>query len=335
MHKCCKYEELVSVIMAVYNTEESFLRAAIESILDQTYENLEFIIVNDGSDAKTTQVLQSYRDKRIVIINNIENQGLTKSLNIALKYAHGKYIARMDADDISYKERIEQQYHFMEKNKTVSAVGCWTVTDGVVSKYLGKISRDYRKVLMLFINAGICHPSAFIRKTFLQEYSIKYDEQIIKAQDYKLWIDIISSGTIEVLPKKLLYYRKHTGQISIADNKDQKNYDMIIRKSLLKNLCPELTEIEERQFLEYKKIILNVREFDNLLYKIEQSNEKLQLYHPQYLMNEFINLWRRWCKLYIKEYGWTKEILKSGYTWKIFTPSYICCKWKVDFLKKL
>ena len=114
----------VTVLMSVYNGEKH-LREAIDSILNQTFGDFEFLIINDGSTDRTADILQSYQDSRIKIIHNEKNIGLTKSLNKGLKLAKGEYLARMDADDISYPNRLEVQYEYMEKNPNVGIVGSW------------------------------------------------------------------------------------------------------------------------------------------------------------------------------------------------------------------
>ena len=122
---------LVSVIMSVYNTEEHFLRGAIESILVQTYKNFEFIIVDDASEIRYKDILHSYQDKRIQILQNGRNKGLTESLNRALDVCKGDYIARMDSDDINLPERIERQVKYLEEHRDIDVLACVTcVYDG-------------------------------------------------------------------------------------------------------------------------------------------------------------------------------------------------------------
>ena len=113
---------LVSVIMSNYNTPEEYLRESIESILNQTYSHIEFIIVDDCSTDNSLNVIKSYKDDRIVLIENTENLGLTKSLNKALKQAKGEFVARMDADDISLPTRFEKQVAFLKQNSDVDAI---------------------------------------------------------------------------------------------------------------------------------------------------------------------------------------------------------------------
>ena len=112
----------ISVLMPVYNTKEEFLRTAIESILNQTYSNFEFIIINDGSTNNAEDVILSYKDERIVYLKQ-ENKGIVSALNNGWDKASGEYIARMDSDDISLSERFEKQIEFLENNSEYSLVG--------------------------------------------------------------------------------------------------------------------------------------------------------------------------------------------------------------------
>src|SRR3989344_927550 len=114
----------VSVLMSTYNGAV-YLRQAINSILNQTFTDFEFIIVDDNSTDNSGEILRSYNDPRIRIIQNNKNIGLTKSLNKGLKEAQGKYIARMDADDVSLLDRLKEQYNFLEAHPTIALVGSW------------------------------------------------------------------------------------------------------------------------------------------------------------------------------------------------------------------
>src|SRR3990172_12530717 len=117
---------VITVLMSAYNAEK-YLREAIESILNQTFKDFEFIIINDCSTDKTKKIIEEYanKDARIKLINNATNLGLTKSLNIGLKEARGEYVARLDADDVALPERLEKQYEFMNKNRDITLTGAW------------------------------------------------------------------------------------------------------------------------------------------------------------------------------------------------------------------
>ena len=110
---------LVSVVMCNYNTKEEYLRTAIESILSQTYENFEFIIIDDASTGNDIEVIESYHDPRIILLQNESNHHVSYTANRGLAFAHGEYIARMDSDDISLPSRLEKQVLYMQKNRNV------------------------------------------------------------------------------------------------------------------------------------------------------------------------------------------------------------------------
>ncbi|MBO5094459.1 MAG: glycosyltransferase family 2 protein [Lachnospiraceae bacterium] len=284
----------ISVIMSVYDPEENYLREAIESILMQSFPDFEFIIVDDGCCEKIQGLLQEYkkRDDRILIIKNHDNIGLTKSLNKALEQAQGKYIARMDADDVSDKNRLKLQYQYMESHLEIGAVGSFTSDGKKVSRWSWLASSEWRKVNMLFSNYGICHPSAFLRKEILDKYNIKYNEQYKKAQDYDLWVQLLKVTNIKVYPKVLLFYREHAEQISIKNKGEQDFYRDNIRKSSLLELCGNVRETELEQFLHMNQIILDDKDMAIFFNKIQEENLLKKIYNYKILKCELIRLWK-------------------------------------------
>ena len=157
-------EVKVTVLMSVYNTDLKELKEAVESILNQTYKNFEFLIINDGAKNGEIQLIESYKDNRIKILNNEENLGLEKSLNKGLKNAKGKYIVRMDTDDIAHLNRIEKQLEFIEENPQYSIVGSkvnYFDERGIygTSKRVGEIEKED-----LLFGTPFTHPSMIINK---------------------------------------------------------------------------------------------------------------------------------------------------------------------------
>lgn len=313
---------LVSVIMSVYNTKAEYLELSINSILDQTYKNIEFIIIDDGCDLATKKILRSFKDNRINIIENKQNIGLTASLNVGLAYANGKYIARMDADDISLPQRIELQYQYMERNPNVAALGSWVNCNGEIHKHYGSIPWKIRKVYMLFGNAGIAHPSAFLRRDILLDNHIRYDENIKKAQDYKLWVDLIKVGKIEVYPQVLLYYRMSEECISKKYSAEQINYTNIIRKNVVRELYDKVLDEELEQFLDFSKKLLEPKAVQELLNKIIEYNIKKGLYDQKILIYEMTRMWGIYVANCLSKKCFDKDLCC---TWllRIFTPAYI------------
>ena len=220
---------MISVLMSVYKEPIDWLKQSIDSILNQTFTDFEFIIVCDNPQyEKGIGILKEYatKDSRIVLLFNKENIGLTKSLNKGLAIAKGQYIARMDADDISSPERFERQYHYLEDHPDVIVLG-------TNIKYIGKklpikgndsikFDDDAIKAQMLFVNC-IAHSSVFIRNSVLKAHSIFYDENYRQSQDYRLWEILIPYGKFSVLPEKLLKYRVSRQQITKSQTQGQSN----------------------------------------------------------------------------------------------------------------
>ena len=203
----------ISVVMSTYN-RAAFLPRSIESILAQTFKDFEFIIINDGSPDETDKILSFFakKDKRIRVITNEQNKGLIYSLNKGLEEARGKYIARMDDDDIALPNRFEKQYDFMEKNPDFAVVGSWIGNPNNGKKWSFHNETDPDKIKMyLYVNiVPISHPASFLRRSFLNKHNIRYSYAYKAAEDRKFWLDIMDAGgKISNVPEILLLFRLH------------------------------------------------------------------------------------------------------------------------------
>lgn len=214
----------VSVVMPVFNMEK-YLHEALESILNQTFSNFELIVINDGSTDSTLEIINKYaqKDQRVVIVNHESNHGLISSLNEALKMARGRYIARMDGDDISVPGRFEYQVKYLDENKDIFLVaGSFSrvYEDGRVIK--GN-SKEYtpEEVKENFFKPGfILHPSVMFRN----EENIFYREKARYCEDLDLWSRFITEGKkLFVSSELLIYYRIHEKSVSSKNLKTQKN----------------------------------------------------------------------------------------------------------------
>ena len=319
-------KEKVSILMPVYNSEK-FLNEAIESILNQTYKNIEFIIVNDGSTDKSMDIINSYKDKRIRIINNAENRGIVYSLNTGLKICTGKYIVRMDSDDISYKNRIEEQVLYMEKNLDIIAAGTYVKIfgDGIKEKIKkNPILFEELKVKNLF-SAPIYHPTLIIRREIFQK--LKYIEGYDGYEDFDLWQRLINSGyKISNLPKELLKYR--IVKTSISGNfqkKIEKKYFGIKRiyKNNLNHILGK-NDIEDKIIEQFTILNLtnlipfkiadktDIDDYFNLINYLIKENKKNKYYQEEYLKKY---LYMRWAILILKsnkasiKHIWNKEFI--------------------------
>lgn len=210
--------------MSVYNGAK-FLAEAIDSILAQTFTDFEFIIIDDASSDTSIQVINSYKDARIIVVQNTKNLGLTKSLNIGIAEAKGKYIARMDADDISMPKRLEKQFDFMEEHPEFAFSGTRAKTINDVGKEISffKPPTDSSKILalLLFKNCFF-HSSLIIRTEKLLQVS-GYNEAYKYAQDYKLYLELFKNKCYGTnLKEQLLVYRVLNSNIS-HNNRDKQD----------------------------------------------------------------------------------------------------------------
>ncbi len=220
----------ITVLMPVHNGEK-YLREAIDSIINQTYTDFEFLIINDGSTDSSRDIILSSDDLRIRLVDNDENMGLTKSLNKGIRHAAGEYIARQDADDVSYPKRLEKQVRFLERNRDHAAVGSCIHIINKKSKIKGTLRKPLESDLIsetLQKNNCIAHGSVLMRKNGLLEVGL-YDESIDVAQDYDLFIRLSEKFKLANLPDILYGWRNRKGNISNERRQLQRLYNKIIQ----------------------------------------------------------------------------------------------------------
>lgn len=182
----------VTVLMSMYNTPIDQLKKSIESILKQTYKNFEFLIINDGSNDECFQFIQSYSDERIRLVNNEKNIGLEKSLNKGILMAKGRYIVRMDTDDIAYSNRIEKQLEYIKNNPNYSIVGTQAYyfnKNGIYGKSFAKGEITVKELLK---GTPFIHPSLIINKDHLKKIG-GYPEYS-RCEDYAMELELYSNG---------------------------------------------------------------------------------------------------------------------------------------------
>lgn len=209
----------ISVIMSTYNRAK-LLPRSIESILNQTYGDFEFIIINDGSTDDTGEILKEYarKDDRVKIITNPMNRGLIYSLDKGLNAARGQYIARMDDDDISLPDRFKRQIHYMENHPKITVLGtrAYVEKEGGFIKSWGYEEADKNKILMFF-EVPVFHPSVMMRASFLKNHHIRYQSKYLSAEDTYLWYQIaMAGGRITNLKEPLM--------IRVANSPKKKGY---------------------------------------------------------------------------------------------------------------
>ncbi|MBI2934930.1 MAG: glycosyltransferase [Chloroflexi bacterium] len=217
----------ISVIMSAYNAAK-YLREAIDSILRQTFGDFEFVIVNDGSADNSLDVIRSYPDPRIVIIDNERNIGLTRSLNRALGAARGEFLARQDTDDISLPERFELQLDYLERHPEVGLLGASVYTIDEGGKLTGKKMAPANPG-KAFRHVPFAHGTAMMRKEVIDKLG-GYCEWLKYAQDYELWSRIAKRYEVRSLTQPLYKLRYHRGSIWSRKVEEATLYAMLGRK---------------------------------------------------------------------------------------------------------
>lgn len=242
----------VSVLMPAYNAE-IYIKEAIDSILDQTFQDYEFIIINDGSTDHTKDIILSYEDERIVYLENEKNSGIVATLNKGLDAARGEYIARMDADDVSIPERLEKQVEYMDLHPNIGVLGSGIQVfgDGIEggNRVFTTDSRQLKAELIF--SCCIAHPTVTMRTALLRKNNLVYDMDFAGAEDYNMWWRIAKFSEISTLPDILHKYRIHKNQIT----QDRSEKHILLMKKMLDlrfddiGLCA--SEEEKQVFLKY------------------------------------------------------------------------------------
>lgn len=201
----------ISVVMSIFN-QENFLKESIESILNQTYRDFEFLILDDASTDKSLKIIKTFKDKRIKVFQNRERQGLAKRLNFLIRQTKGEYIARMDGDDISSVNRLKEQIEFLDKHARIALVGSWVKIIDDKGKAIGEFKHpikyeDIKKAILSY--NPFMHSSVMFRKNVFEKIG-GYDENLFYSQDYDLFLRVAVKYPCVNIPKFLLKFRWQT-----------------------------------------------------------------------------------------------------------------------------
>ncbi|MGA1868152.1 MAG: glycosyltransferase [bacterium] len=265
----------VTVLMPVYNGAR-FLYEAIESILNQSFEDFDFLIINDASTDRSADIINSYRDPRIRVIHNHTNLKIAATLNKGIKLAFGEYIARMDCDDISLPQRLEKQFNFMENNPEIDILGTNLIRideDGHVFDKQPQLYPTSPGIIrwMIFFRCCIQHPTVMMRKRIFQELG-GYNPDIFHVEDYDLWLRASFTCKMANLPDKLIMYRIHNENISVK-------YKELQKKHLIKAVASSITSLlgEEINFELIQKL-KNYRNIDTITERWQIAKLLLKMY---------------------------------------------------------
>lgn len=271
----------ITVLMPVRNGER-YIKESIDSVLNQTLTDFEFLIIDDGSTDRTVEIIQGYTDKRIRLVRK-EHQFI-QNLNEGLELASGSYIARMDADDIMHTERLRIQLKRMKKNPDITVCGTWAkiFSDKGNERKISHLGYGiiHEPVLELLKYNMLLHPSVMIKKEFLLNHHIEYQNYPC-VEDYKLWFDIAKAGGILfVEPQELLMFRRSDTQVTVTKKKEMSLGSIRLRKEILlyllsvynnktlNSLLSDFENLEKNKWMSNEDIF---RFFVNLFNRIQRD----------------------------------------------------------------
>ena len=232
---------LVSVLMPVYNTAP-YLIEAMDSMLSQTFADFELIVLDDCSPDNAEEILDSYDDHRIVRYRGEKNAGLSNVLNVGIGMARGKYIARMDSDDISLPNRLQMQVDYLETHPDVDLVSVGMRLFGAKEgTWIRELNPEKVKIEALF-HSPVLHASSVWRKDSFEKHGLRYRQEMVPSEDYDLWTRALLKGLKLVnLPEVLYKYRMHNTQASLQTEKTREK-DREVQKNYLHVALPSLSE---------------------------------------------------------------------------------------------
>ncbi len=293
----------VTVLLPVYNGEK-YLLESVQSILQQTFSDFEFLIVDDGSTDRSADIIASFGDSRIRVLKNPERLKLSGALNRGIQEAKGKYIARMDADDIAMPGRLEGQFRFMEQHPDVGV--CGSAIEIFGRKQQTRVNQypadaEEIKAYALF-DCPFCHPAVMIRKDLLQKHGLEYDGSYYPTEDYELWARATLLFQTANIDEILLRYRVHDESMTGSDWDRMDSQAARIIGGLLDRLAVRYSE-EDLRF--HRNIgrgkscqITDITEFERAerwLQKLVHANTRNPLYDIQALDRIVSLVWYRLC----------------------------------------
>ena len=259
---------LVSILMPVYNTAP-YLKEAMDSILSQTFKDFELIVLNDCSPDNADEILDMYNDPRIVRYKGERNMGLSNVLNAGMDMARGKYIARMDSDDISLPNRLEVQVKYMEEHPDIDLCSCGMKMFGAKDDIWVRDSDPEKVKVTALLFSPILHASSIWKKESFDKYGLRFRQEMVPAEDYDMWCRALSKGLKLVnLPNVLYRYRIHPSQATTQTEKSRLKCREI-QQEYMKDVLPTLSN-KNREAFPKKKLpifIANLKDgyFDKII----------------------------------------------------------------------
>lgn len=252
----------VSVLTPIYNTNPQHLREMIESVLNQTFDDFEFLILNDSPDnTEIENIVKEYaaKDKRIKYFKNEKNIGISDSRNKLMELAAGEYIAIVDHDDISLPDRFIQQVDFLDKNPHIGVVSGWIeyyIEGKRTGKYWQTVEHNIKIKERLTVNCEVCHPTAMIRRSVLIENNIKYEAKYSPCEDYIMWIRLFDKTRFYNIQNPLLLYRMHDNRTSI------------LYENKMKTITHDISYLARSKFSAYYEELLKSETLNKTIFRL-------------------------------------------------------------------
>jgi glycosyltransferase involved in cell wall biosynthesis len=284
-------DPIISVVLPVHNAG-LYVRDSIKSVLNQTFSDFELIIINDGSTDCSEEVILDFTDKRIKYIKNEVNLKLIETLNLGLSIAKGKYICRIDSDDIMAPTRLEKQLFFLERNSNYILVGSFVkiIKDGIITNQILGYKRNHDDLAfeMCFHNP-IIHPTVMFRYNKQIKNQFFFDPKFIHAEDYEFWTRLVKHGFFHNLEEPLTYYRIHKDQISTIYTEFQKKQMDTIRLAYFKKTYPSYTN-QEINFILFETDLFDFDKKYKILLNFYFSKEITGEYKQREILKRIRNL---------------------------------------------
>jgi len=318
---------LVSVLMPVYNAAE-FIAVSLQSIIEQDYDQLEIIIVDDGSTDQSIDVIQSFFDQRIVVVKNPENMGLAASLNKAITIATGAFLARMDADDIAHPSRISRQVNFMLDHPDVDILGTSMQYFGE-SRFLNHFPSTHdacKSYLMLNVCFG--HPTVMFRHHIFDSPENFYNRDFRQyGEEYDLWCRLVDRFRYHNIQEVLLYYRTYPQEVkSAAESKRIKN-SLEIRRNYLTSQLGEINDVDwgihcQATFLNNISSVENIKKISEWFRRLLNINSQVSAFDHTVLKAQLAERFFEVCYVYTGIRMWTIFFFYRSEWYAVFKPSF-------------
>jgi hypothetical protein len=290
----------VTVLMPVYNGA-LYLSEAVQSILQQSFSDFEFLIIDDGSNDDSVKIIHQFCDSRIRLVHNKVNMGLIASLNRGLGLARGEYVARMDADDISRPYRLKSQVRFMDSNQHIGVCGSWIQLFPKAKSKVWKFPEKSDEIRCWQFHAvGVAHPAVMMRRQLFTDLGLLYDPAYPHVEDYELWSRAIHYMDFANIQKVLLDYRISSGQICAKHGSEQLLLLASLRRQQVIKLGIDPTQ-EEQQL--HEAIMNNTMPLDadyldkaeQWLLRLEMANRLTCIYPGECFSKRLLEIWYAIC----------------------------------------